>query len=570
MFFRRFFENRIKETIQYSLLKVSIVVFALMLVGCGATSEDGMAGNGGMMSADGAAGDGSEMSEDGASGDGSAVSEDGEAAADTVESNDSTMSEDGAGTDGSSLASNEEDVDDIEPYGPYEIELEKHYQWACDGENEELYLITNPNLNVALRGAWLDTDVSVTGGTTCVATTIVPIYLKAGDTLSFAAEPEMSRKYYLATLDRENCVYTCVYYTEWQDMEDETFTVTEDSYLVIDFSFANTSTDDRTDIDTSRQMTDAEITMLLSDIIVVRNSASEKYENLYADNDALLAEIEVTEGSSAEGNPYILIKIPSELSNGQQVMPELQQTSRMEYYAYPTYDKLTSEEARIIFRSVLSPMMFAEVYHTAFTINAGLFNIFSNTPQGQTIIDGMVVTNNPMKDDIGDPISLNTECYAMTIDSAGMMDFAKNENGAPYRTVDAYSLVDAGVCDAITGWGCIVYDGISVVELNPGSVDEYTIFYEQVHRRKVAHQVIGQDDAGNYYILSTNDVDSGYGYGLNYDEAADIMIAAGATFAYMLDGGDSVATVLDGVQLTTIYYENYGKPVPTVISFVAK
>lgn len=48
------------------------------------------------------------------------------------------------------------------------------------------------------------------------------------------------------------------------------------------------------------------------------------------------------------------------------------------------------------------------------------------------------------------------------------------------------------------------------------------------------------------------------------------MIEAGATFAYMLDGGDSVATVVNGEQLTTIYFEDYGKPVPTVINFVAK
>ena len=474
---------------------------------------------------------------------------------------------DGSASDGNSNASNNLAED---AYGIYPIELKKHYLWQCDGDNEKLYLLTNPNINVHLRGAVLATDISVTGGTTCVATTIVPIYLKSGDTVTFTEYPGMSRRVYMAKLDREACVYNCVYYTEWQDIKDETIVVSEDSYLVAGYTFSNVATEDTSDTDTTKLMTDSVVAELIAHTQISRNSSVSEYENLYADNDALLAELEITEGRSKEGNPYILIKVPSELSNGQQVMPELSQTSWMKYYEYPCYDRLTDTADKILFRSVLSPMMYSQIYHTAFTINAGLFNIFSNTPQGQCIIDGEVVTNNPMKDDIGDPISPDTECYAMTIDAAGILDYAKHENGAPYRTIDAYSLVEQGCRDAITGWGCIVYDGVSVVELNPSAVTSSTIFYEQVHKRKVAHQVIGQDRAGNYYILSTNDIDSGYGYGLNYDEAADIMIEAGATYAYMLDGGDSVATVVNGEQLTTIYYEDYGKPVPTVINFVAK
>lgn len=535
--------------LRYSLLTVSIVIVGIICLSSCALNQkndDGEAFTDGVNQGNLS----TEISEDGASDIGLAEDRDGTSDADSGSALNTDSSEDA--------------------YGIYPIELKKHYLWQCDGLNENLYLLTNPNINVALRGAGLNTDVSLYGGTTCVATTIVPIYLKAGDTIRFEQQSGMSRRFYFATLDRAACVYNCTYYTEWQDIKDETVTVTEDTYLVIGYTFSDTSTDAVNDIDTTRVMTDDVLAELIANVEVCRNASISEYENLYSDNDALLAEIEVTEGRSKEGNPYILIKIPSELSNGQQVMPELMQTSWMDYYEYPCYDALTELDDRILFRSVLSPLMYSQIYHTAFTINAGLFNIFSNTPQGQTIIDGVVVTNNPMKDDIGDPISPNTECYAMTIDAAGILDFAKHEDGTPYRTIDAYSMANAGIRDAITGWGCIVYDGHSVVELNPSNVTSSTIFYEQVHKRKVAHQVIGQDDAGNYYILSTNDVDSGYGYGLNYDEAADIMLRAGATFAYMLDGGDSVATVLDGQQLTTIYYEDYGKPVPTVFNFVAK
>lgn len=566
-----FVKNKISVIRRYSLKTVSIVVVSLLLLtACGKNSAEG--GNGysdGGTSAQTAdnesAGTGSGLA--GANGEtadneteGIGISDDGGTGADGIT---------GAGADQNDSDDSSNEVPE-ESYGLYNIELKRNYQWQCDGENQRMYLLTNPNVNVALRGAWLDTDISVMSGTTCVATTIVPIYLKAGDRVSFIEIPGISRRFYLATLDREACEYTCTYFTDWKDSDNESFTIPEDSYLMIDYSFANTSTDDCTDIDKSRTMTDDRLPELAAGVEVYRNAPVSEYENLYSDNDLLLAELEITEGRSKEGNPYVLIKIPSELSDGRQVMPELQQTSWMQYYAYPCYDKITDEKDRILFRSVLSPMMYAQVYHTAFTINAGLFNIFSNTPQGQTIIDGVVVTNNPMKDDIGDPISPNTECYAMTIDAAGILDYAKYESGVPFRTIDADSLVAAGIRDAITGWGCVVYDGKSVVVLDPSAVNASTIFYEKVHRRKVAHQVIGQDRAGNYYILSTNDVDSGYGYGLNYDEAADIMIAAGATYAYMLDGGDSVATVVDGEQITTVYYEDYGKPVPTVINFVAK
>lgn len=570
MFFKDRLENIIAKKRRYSLKSVSIVVVstllsALCLGACGSTASENVQGQNSTVSV-------AQITE------GQDSNNDGQNANNNgLDTNGIGVENDGMGADDSQEIdidnTNNIDSDDVqyeESYGEYSINLDKNYYWLCDDESGLMYLQTNPNLNIALRGAVLDTDINVVGGTTCVATTIVPIYLRGGDTVDFSKIDGMSRRYFYAQLDREQNVYICMYDSGWKDLEDELVTIPFDTYLIIDYSFANASTEDKCDIVTDKSMSADKVEMLEQAVEVYRYFTVSNYENLYSDNDLLLEEITISEGRSAEGNPYILIKIPSEISDGRQVMPELQQTSWMEYYAYPTYDKLVDYDKKVLFRSVMSPLMYSRVYHTGITINAGLFNIFSNTPQGQTVIDGNVVTNNPMKDDIGDPISPDTECYAMTIDAAGILDYAKHENGSPYRTVDANELVSAGVWDAITGWGCIVYDGKSVVELNPSNVTSSTIFYEKVHRRKVAHQVIGQDNAGNYYILSTNDVDSGYGYGLNYDEAADIMIAAGATFAYMLDGGDSVATIVAEEQLTTIYYEEYGKPVPTVITFVAK
>jgi len=457
-----------------------------------------------------------------------------------------------------------------QPYGPYNPEVTINYLWENDSDEALMYLLTNPNINVALRGAGLVTDVSEMMGTTSVATVIVPVFMKAGDSVRFGKTDGVSRRYFFAQLDREKCLYISTFDSGWSDTTDEVVEVPYDTYVMVDYTFSNTNTEDSTDTITGKIMTEDKANVLTSQMVFNRNAAADIYEHLYDDNNALLDEVTITEGKSAQGNPYILIKIPSELSSGEQVLPNLMQTSWMEYYAYPTYDKLVDYDKKVLFRSVLSPLMYSQVYHTALTINAGLFNIFSNTPQGQTIIDGKVITNRPMMDDIGDPISPNTECYAMTIDAAGMLDYAKYENGAPYRTIDANELLAQGSMDVITGWGCIVYDGKSVVQLDASKVDSTTIFYEKVHRKKVAHQTIGQDRAGNYYILSTNDVDSGYGFGLNYDEAAEIMLAAGATFAYMLDGGDSVATVVGEKQLTTIYYEDYGKPVPTVINFTVR
>lgn len=548
------FFNRINGMKRYSLKTVSIVVvfvfmLSICLSACG--SSDGTVAEG--------AGNETSVQEGTQSG---ATSPDGS-------EDDGQLSDGGAdpmsGADGSDVDDNAEPEP---PYGEYEAEVVCNFQWECSTDNNQMYVLTNPNLNASLRGALIDTDVSAVKGTSCVASVIFPFYLKAGDTISFEESYGFSRRYFYADLDREKCIYTCTEDSGWKDIEAETITVPYDTYVMIDYRFSDKSTEDITDVSRGIELGAESAMLLQNSLTIMRNASRSDYDSLYSDNNILLDEIEVTEGKSAEGNPYILIKIPSELSTGEQVMPELQQTSWMEYYAYPSYTPVSGTERITTFRSIVSPYMFAGIYHTALTINAGLFNIYSNTPQGQTIIDGRVITNNPMKDDIGDPISPNTECYAMTIDVGGMFDFAKHEDGSPYRTIDAELLLEQGAYDVITGWGCIVYDGKSVVELNPANVNASTIFYEQVHRKKVAHQVIGQDRAGNYYILSTNDVESGYGFGLYYDECAEIMLNAGATFAYMLDGGDSVSTIINGEMATVNYFEDFGKPVPTVISFV--
>ncbi len=243
------------------------------------------------------------------------------------------------------------------------------------------------------------------------------------------------------------------------------------------------------------------------------------------------------ERGRVDGASYNFLRIPYISNGGHAIRPRLALTSA---------DGSLSGAKR-------SPLQYARDNEKDITINAGLFNVTTNQPVGQTIVGGVSMVDTPMADDNGAPISA-TECYPLCIDGAGMLS-------APYaRSVSTADMIADGIVQAITGWGKLVEDF---------AVCAADIEAETVHPGKYIRQCIGQFQNGDYCVLT---VDQSRGTvlneaGLTYEQCAQLLVDKGVKFAYSLDGGGSAATVLGKRQLNPIYEGTTGRAVPTVITF---
>lgn len=243
------------------------------------------------------------------------------------------------------------------------------------------------------------------------------------------------------------------------------------------------------------------------------------------------------EHGRVDGASYTFLRIPYISNGGHAIRPRLALTS--------ADGSLTGAKR--------SPLRYAQDNEKDITINAGLFNVTTNQPVGQTIIGGVSIVDTPMADDNGAPISA-TECYPLCIDGAGMLS-------APYaRNVSTADMIADGIVQAITGWGKLVEDF---------AVCSADIDAETVHPGKYIRQCVGQFQNGDYCVLT---VDQARGAvlneaGLTYEQCAQLLVDKGVKFAYSLDGGGSAATVLGKRQLNPIYEGTTGRAVPTIITF---
>ena len=166
------------------------------------------------------------------------------------------------------------------------------------------------------------------------------------------------------------------------------------------------------------------------------------------------------------GASYVFVRIPKTTNSGETFVPKV---------------AMTSADGSIDGTKV-SPLTFSQNNNTVFVINAGLFNMTTIQPVGQTIIDGVPIVNDPMESDNGAPIS-DAECYPLCIDSNGVLS-------ANYdRSVDTATMIADGVIHAVTGWGKLVDDF---------AICEADIESEIVHPGVYIRQSIGQYENGDY------------------------------------------------------------------------
>ena len=238
-----------------------------------------------------------------------------------------------------------------------------------------------------------------------------------------------------------------------------------------------------------------------------------------------------------EGASYYLARIPRYTIDGRRIKPKV---------------ALTSADGSLDGAKV-SALTFAKRENTIFAVNAGLFDMNTVTPQGQTIIDGVSVTNTPMTDDMGTAIS-DDECYPLCINTDGDLS-------APYeRSVDTADMLSDRVIYAVTAWGQFIENFAK---------SDSSKYNEIVHVGKYIRQSIGQFQNGDYFVC-TADATRGSienEAGMTYDTLAELLISKGVKFAYSLDGGGSAETVIGNRQINPIFEGTAGRAVPTVIYF---
>lgn len=114
------------------------------------------------------------------------------------------------------------------------------------------------------------------------------------------------------------------------------------------------------------------------------------------------------------------------------------------------------------------------------------------------------------------------------------------------ENMTAQELIESGVKYSCTAFFTLLEDGEISDEVN---------HTDDVWEKPYQRQIIGQDADKNIYILTTNGKDiypSQLSYGLTGTQCIEIMQDLGCVYAYMLDGGGSTCTVVDGVVLNQV------------------
>ena len=193
-------------------------------------------------------------------------------------------------------------------------------------------------------------------------------------------------------------------------------------------------------------------------------------------------------------------------------------------------------------------------------INAGLGVSASQPYDGVVIENGSVI--------YGDPCTYHVNAQPLTIDADGNLSYAASDAiGAQLiaNNDNSEATNDQKIISACCGFCPIIVDfektnSFPAVDIN----GEGNHFNTNAQR-----QIIGQFGNGDYAILSCEGRNYDNSDGWTLAEAQDICIKHGLKFAYCLDGGGSVSTIVNQKLLTPNYllYRNPPRLLPTFIVF---
>lgn len=177
-------------------------------------------------------------------------------------------------------------------------------------------------------------------------------------------------------------------------------------------------------------------------------------------------------------------------------------------------------------------------------INAGIFDMSTLKPDGVVVENGKVI-----QDSVS---ATHSKCMPLTIDARGNLSYTAYDKTAA-------SMISEGIVSAVCGFMPIITDYEKFDSSKWNSVDHYT---EAAQR-----QIIGQYGNGDYCIITSEGRNFDNSVGWTIAQAQDICQGLGLKFAYNLDGGGSVETMLMKRQANIVYEGKSGRVCPTFICF---
>ena len=142
--------------------------------------------------------------------------------------------------------------------------------------------------------------------------------------------------------------------------------------------------------------------------------------------------------------------------------------------------------------------------------------------------------------------------YQLTIDEDGNLGYQNPDT-------DGETLIANGIVSALCGFCPLVVDYDAV----DSSFYNWITHYEQ----KAQRQIIGQFGNGDYVIMSSEGRSFDNSEGWTLEEAILVCQKNNLKFAFNLDGGGSVETVIGKKQINIIYENQSGRAVPNYIVF---
>ena len=196
--------------------------------------------------------------------------------------------------------------------------------------------------------------------------------------------------------------------------------------------------------------------------------------------------------------------------------------------------------------ATISPIKkYANFYRNKIIINAGLFNTFSQEPNGQVIIDKLTINDGIVEDDMGAKIN-NEECYPLVVDNNIMKILAPNRFSV-LNSVENLKQYQYSVC----GWGLVIYNGADA-----------KLYEKEIRwgKAKKARQIVGYKKNNHPFILTCRNA--------KYIDIVNFLLENDVEFAYSLDGGRSTKLFIDGKQINSFTFGSKGrKYIPTLLEF---
>lgn len=241
--------------------------------------------------------------------------------------------------------------------------------------------------------------------------------------------------------------------------------------------------------------------------------------------------VELTVQTEPNGTRVYISKIPKISKNGKTVVPKVA-CGDIEY-----------DNDEPVYCEPLTPTDFSNILESNVVMNAGFFarQAGTNIPHGSVISNGRVLLNRTYD---------NTKANkALCIDARGNFSYAVS------ATMNAQTLRENGILQCFCAFGPIISGGViqtAEIESHGGGSD-------------TTMNIVGYDET-NYYILTANGRKTDEP-GITETRAAEILHDLGLQEAFLMDGGGSVSTVINGTKVNRDIDASGERPVSTVLYF---